>query len=79
MGIWLPRNGQSGIGLECTNKIPRFLSVQANTTNTRSKRQSDKAVSKIMGGVAVVWCKVMREREPLCVFLSFPLDAGGKY
>ncbi len=38
-----------------------------------------------MGGVAVVWCKVMREkeRESLYVlnfpfFLSFPLDAGGK-
>lgn len=50
--------------LECTNKIFRFSSVQANTTNTRSKRQSDKAVSKIMGGVGggMVY-KVMRDGE----------------
>ena len=47
-------------------------------------------MSKIMGGVAVVWCKVLIERERererafmCCIygyfpFLSFPLDAGGK-
>lgn len=75
-------------GLNVPIRFLAFFSVQANTTNTRSKRRSDKAVSIIMGGVAVVWCKVMRERREgslyvvveLAFFLSLPLDAGfGNY
>lgn len=71
-------------GVNVPIRFLAFLSVQANPTNTRSKGQSNKAVSKIMGGVAVVWCKVTeREKKSLycCIlvpFLSFPLDAGGK-
>ena len=57
MGDGLPRNGQSGMGRECTNKIPRFSFRPKQIQPIRDRR--DRVIRRCRKlWVALRWCGV---------------------